>query len=97
MFTATQNKGFQLTFENGLTISVQWGTGNYCENRSFTTQYNSEMEQQIWSSENAEIAIWDKYNNWYNFESDTVKGWVTPDEVANWISKVSQWKDISGI
>lgn len=96
MFTATQNKGFSMTFENGLTVSVQWGTGNYCEKRSFSAPYNGEMENQIWSSENAEIAIWDRNNAWYDFGSDQVKGWVTTDEVAEWIYKVSHWKDING-
>ena len=28
-FTATNNKGFQMKFENGFAISVQWGPGNY--------------------------------------------------------------------
>ena len=35
MLKATQNKGFSLTFENNLTISVQFGYGNYCENRNY--------------------------------------------------------------
>ena len=26
------NKGFHMTFKNGLTASVQWGLGNYCDN-----------------------------------------------------------------
>jgi len=30
-FIATQNKGFRMTFDNKFTISVQWGTINYCE------------------------------------------------------------------
>ena len=31
-FVSTMRKGFHMTFENGLTISVQWGAGNYCDN-----------------------------------------------------------------
>jgi hypothetical protein len=31
-FKSTENKGFQMTFENGWTISVQFGYGNYCDN-----------------------------------------------------------------
>jgi len=69
--------GFQLTFANGNTISVQFGMGNYCNNR-----YDS-----IKSCENAEIAIWDKDNKWYEFPDsmDTVKGYCSSDEVAKWI------------
>ena len=31
-FVSTMRKGFRITFENGLTVSVQWGAGNYCDN-----------------------------------------------------------------
>lgn len=67
--------GFQITFENGNTISVQFGFGNYCSNT-----YESKPE-----SLTAEIAIWDKDKNWHQFEGDTVKGWVGADKVADWI------------
>jgi hypothetical protein len=30
-FTITQNKGFQITFANGWTASVQWGPFNYSD------------------------------------------------------------------
>jgi hypothetical protein len=33
----------------------------------------------------AEIAIWDASGKWYNFGSDTVKGYCSADEVATWI------------
>lgn len=68
--------GFQLTFENGNTISVQFGFGNYCENK-FTGQKECK---------NAEIAIWNKDDRWYSFECDQVKGYCTTDEVADWIN-----------
>lgn len=67
--------GFQITFENGNTISVQFGYGNYCDNRD-----ESKSE-----STTAEIAIWNKDGEWYDFGSDTVKGWCTPDEVGEFI------------
>ena len=67
--------GFQITFENGNTISVQFGCGNYCEQRHESTG----------SSSDAEVAIWNKAGDWYDFGSDQVKGWCTPDEVADWI------------
>lgn len=68
--------GFRMTFSNGNTISVQFGIGNYCENR----------DESKTSSKNAEIAIWNKENVWYNFGSDEVKGWCDADEVARWIN-----------
>ena len=68
--------GFQMTFANGNTISVQFGFGNYCENK-----YKSED-----CSIDAEIAIWNENKNWYDFGSDTVKGYCNMDEVAKWIN-----------
>lgn len=88
MFTSCENKGLQMTFENGLTISIQFGVGNYCERRSFTGSFQSEMSEPIIQSENAEIAIWNDQNAWYNFGSDTVMGWVSTNDVADWIYRV---------
>jgi hypothetical protein len=35
MMKITAGKGFQITFANGYTVSVQWGPGNYCDNHSY--------------------------------------------------------------
>ena len=60
-FNAYANKGFQITFENGYTVSVMFGAGNYCEHR-----YNQDVEPilgatvPVWnrhSSEDAEVAV----------------------------------------
>ena len=32
MFEVTTGKGFHVTFENGWTVSVQFGPGNFCDN-----------------------------------------------------------------
>lgn len=56
MFRSTENKGFQLTFANGWTISVQFGKGNYCNgNRDKSDNFN--RTQSIVESVDAEIAI----------------------------------------
>ena len=99
-FRSTMNKGFAMTFENGWTISVQWGTGNYCEARDLVGGFDAAMKVEggIWKSPSAEIAIWSgtergEFN--YQFENgDTVRGWCSPDEVASWINKVSNFKPI---
>ncbi len=86
-FISTMNKGFQMTFESGWTISVQWGVGNYCERKSFTVSPLEDQKQITVESSNAEIAIWDKNGEWYTFDNgDTVLGHLTADEVAEWIS-----------
>lgn len=96
MFKTVQNRGFQMVFENGWTISVQFGPGNYSDARSFAPgDYDAPMKTKdgVWQSPNAEIAIWDAQGNWHEFENgDTVKGWCTPNEVAEWIEKISNKK-----
>jgi hypothetical protein len=88
-FTSTFNRGFQMTFDNGLTISVQWGRFNYCE-RKKEMYLTDELMGTTINSMDAEIAIWDKgKDTWLDFGSDQVKGWCTANEVADWIYKVS--------
>jgi len=94
MITITKNKGFQLQFEN-LTISVQIGSMNYCSRKSHLSEYGSEIKQELVQSEDAEIAIWDKDNNWFDFGHDQVLGYVPTNEVGAWIARVAKAQDLS--
>jgi hypothetical protein len=87
-FISTCNKGFQMTFENGWTISVQFGYGNYCTNRNHPDKTELHNQEMV-SCPDAEIAIWDSFGEHYNFGHDTIKGYCSTDEVAEWIAKVS--------
>jgi hypothetical protein len=88
-FASTNNRGFQMTFENGWTISVQFGFGNYCSNRNHPDGWYASKDVEYFSCPDAEIAIWDSFGEYYNFGHDTVKGYCSTDEVAEWIAKVS--------
>ncbi len=81
-----------MTFENGLTISVQFGVKNYCSRRCFDTPRGVEMDEPSWSSQSAEIAIIGEGRKWLVIEDDVVEGWVSTDEVADWIYKVKTAK-----
>ena len=61
-FVSTQNKGFSMTFENGISISVQWGVGNYC-NRKNDGKFDEPMKGEFWEATSAEIMIRDTNNN----------------------------------
>lgn len=87
-FTICEGKGFQLKFSNGWTVSVQWGPMNYCENRSSNFDFPSRGPKESIGCDSAEIAAWDSNDNWYQFDHDTVKGWCTADEVADFISLI---------
>ncbi len=61
-------KGFQMEFDNGLTVSVMFGEGNYCQHRDAvgpsTVQLYGDKEQlrsfyrKPWESNLAEVAVW---------------------------------------
>jgi hypothetical protein len=93
IFRVTGNKGFQMKFENGWTISVQFGYGNYCDNYQHPDGFDFAKGLNVVQSSDAEIAIWsgDTWgSDWYTFENgDTVLGHQAPDQVAQWISKVA--------
>ncbi len=85
MFISTQNKGFRMKFENNFSISVQWGTDNYCSRRG--KESNEKIENFIESS-TAEVAIF--FNNiMLPVTHNEVIGWVSTNDVARIISMVS--------
>ena len=70
--------GFTMKFDNGNTISVQFGDFNYCSNRDQGTKN---------TATSAEVAMWNSDGTWYDFGSeDYIKGWCGADEVAKWIA-----------
>ena len=99
MFTITQASGFQLTFGNGWTASVQFGQGNYCSTKvrhnDPSPDWNAPHKTDFWESRTAEIAAWDGKregignSHWYDFGNDTVKGWCTADEVVQFLGMVA--------
>ena len=101
MFAATENKGFQITFSNGYTISCQFGASNYCQHygRHLAPDYwyHEEMRKAIHTCEDCEIAIWKEgKEEWVTREiadvigmnagCDDVLACVTPDQVAKIIA-----------
>lgn len=94
-FSTGYNKGFRMTFHNGMTISVQFGSSNYCSRSNCDSYPMSEMKEYIVTSPDAELAIWDANGDWFNFGTDEVKGFVTPDEVALWIHIVSSAESLN--
>lgn len=78
-FNSTLNKGFNMTFANGITASVQWGTGNYCDNH-FSTDLSFSKEA---SSDTAEVAAWNESGEWV-----TNKFYDTCDDVVGYLSQM---------
>ena len=78
-FKITRGSGFQLTFANGMTVSVQFGGGTYSSNRG------APYGEPTADANTAETAIWNKNGDWIKrlaTDGDTVQGWQSPDDVA---------------
>ena len=88
-----------MKFDNGLAISVQWGTENYCEKRSFASDDNP-REERFWASRTAEVAVFEDMSDEKNVgermipigDGDDVLGWLTANEVAKIIEIVSGYQ-----
>ena len=57
MFNITNGVGFQITFDNGYTVSIQFGPDHYCDNYS-NIKYRTPT-QKTPSCKDAELAIID--------------------------------------
>jgi hypothetical protein len=101
MFAITEGKGFQMTFSNGYTVRVQWGRGNYADNR-----YDKSCPKSVpeYKSKTAEIAVWDKDDNYVTdlpgmtscihldplaIRLENVVGWANPEDVVHILAVVA--------
>lgn len=84
-FKICDQKGFHITFENGWTVSVQFGRGNYCDNYD-----HPGYEGAVPQSSDAEIAAWNAKNAWFEFQGgNTVEGNATPARVLSFMAEVA--------
>lgn len=97
MFNITDHKGFQMTFSNGITISVQWGPGNYTDNdiRNMAfSDFQAPRKSNMWKADLAEIAIWkDRSGTWITRHfmpdlGDDVAGYLDADKVGALIGEI---------
>ena len=98
-FAITMRKGFQMTFENGMTASVQWGAGNYCDNH-FPKDMDFSCSKDA-QSDTAEVAVIykgdlidfiDEFIPKECSSDGTVAGYLSPEEVLYFLNKVKEWK-----
>ena len=85
---STFNKGFNMTFENGFGISVQWGVGNYCSRKN-DGSFDESMKGEFWEATSAEIMITGNNKDVVLGNGDQVAGWLSTDKVAEVIRMCS--------
>lgn len=76
----TDGKGVHFSFDNGITISIQIGRGNYCDNYNFP-HYEVTRDNPLPESEKAEIAVWCSSGSMVDISGDIVRGYVPIDDV----------------
>lgn len=102
MFRSCENKGFQIEFANGYTVSCQFGGFNYCSKRTYDPDdFFKERNERVWESEDCEVAIIDKAGEFVTGEvfelmqldisnDEMVAGWVSAENVAKILAYVSE-------
>lgn len=92
-FNISARKGFHITFENGWTVSVQFGYGNYGSNYDWPGDNPSDPlsrhEGPVPKAATAEVAAWPAEGEWLVFDGDTVAGHYTPAQVLELMNRVS--------
>lgn len=94
-FRITGGCGFHITFENGYTVSVQFGGGNYCDNHDLGGEEWRKAGEK--GCVNAECAVWPGEGDLLQLKgwSDTIIGWQEPEDVLKllkWAARQSPMK-----
>jgi hypothetical protein len=92
-FWVTRGRGFQIRFENGYMISVQFGPGNYCDNYDMDIDDQNSIKAGQQGSTTAEVAVINPNNILMELPNhdDTVTNRSTPTEVLeliNWAASL---------
>lgn len=82
-FAITDHKGIRIRFENGWTVSIQFGLGNYCEHHdSFSRDWDAPRKADLWQSAEAETALISPAGKFVEYDGSEVQGYRTPAQVA---------------
>jgi hypothetical protein len=87
MFRITDNKGFQITLDNGYMVSVQFGPGNYSSNYSLNMLENMDKPQTALTAETALIA---PDGSFVTYKGDDVQGHQTANDVLELLNYASK-------
>ena len=79
MFKISDNKGFQMTFDNGYMVSVQFGAGNYCDN--YDLNIMDYYGKPVPPSFTAETALISPDGEFIKYKDDHVQARQTPEDV----------------
>ena len=94
------NKGFHMDLPNGVTVSVQLGPGNYCDNNhaAWDAAKKAMDSDENWGSDTAECAAyvtgsnlaWVAVPGYTDAGGDDVCGYMNVSQVLDFINRASQ-------
>jgi len=94
------NKGFHMDVPNGVTVSVQLGPGNYCDNNhaAWDAAKKAMDSDENWGSDTAECAAyvtgsnlaWVAVPGYTDAGGDDVCGYMNVSQVLDFINRASQ-------
>ena len=80
-------QGFHMTFKNGYTISVQFGSGNHCSNSLIPIETDRE-KKTFGKCMNCETAILKPNGKFLKYKGDDVQGYQSSNDVAKTIAYI---------
>jgi len=95
MFKICDQKGFHITFDNGYTVSVQFGAGNYCDN--YDANIMDYLGKPVPPSRTAETALIAPDGKFVEYKGDDVQARQTPEDVLellNYAASLAQYNEV---
>ena len=90
MFRINDNKGFQITFDNGYTVSVQFGPGNYGSNRQLDPMTRDYTDNNGLSATTVETALMNPEGEFVSYKDDDVQGYQNVNDVLELLNFASK-------
>lgn len=95
MFKICDQKGFHITFDNGYTVSVQFGPGNYSDNYDLSIM--DYIGKPVPPSFTAETALISPDGKFVSYKGDDVQGRQTAEDVLellNYATGLGQYTEV---
>ena len=92
-----RNQNCQITFKNGVTVSILIGAGSYSSSRDMEFDYKTLAYEANTKSNNAEIAAFSVDKGWITRElrpdaDDGVIGYQSPEDILSFLNDAANYK-----
>ncbi len=98
MFEISDNKGFHITFDNGYTVSVQFGFGNMCSNKKLDLK-EYPIPNGVPESKTAETALMIEHRydtTFVPYKGNDVQGYQNAKDILDLLTYAESLPSIRG-